>query len=207
MDFFKRNILKIKSNTEDDEVRFYVNYYKLKQLDNFKMSLLKDMMGNNKCLAVINTDMIYNRNNKDNEKWSKELTDVFDKVDIKYNKIEIKKLQDIIVFGAVVKGTNKNTYKQCIIGFIIEVGKLESIKSIINNNNIKYYINNNVCSDDELLCNFQSKYNNEEDFCNNNIFDIFDDNFTKNIVIHSQSKNSQFIVDLLERLNHKIVLP
>ena len=155
MNFFKKDIIKVKSKSEGDCVSFYINYFKLKQSDDFKILLLKEMLVNNKCLAIINTEMKYFKDSKNNKKEADELTDLFDKGGIKYKKIEFKKTQDLIILGAVIKSNDKGSYKEYIIGFIIEAEKLESITSIINNYNINYYFNYKLCSDEELLCEFQ----------------------------------------------------
>jgi len=206
MSLFKKNILKIKSVTDEDGVNFFINYFRLKELDDFKILLLKELMGRNNCLAIINTEMKYNKNSIDNKKVANELTDMFDKVGIKYKKIEVKKVQDRVIMGAVIKGNDKKDYKEYIIGFIIESEKVVNIRSIMNNYNINYYINYNAVSDDELLCEFQLKYNDEEELRANNDFDIFDDNFIRSIVIHSKSKDSKFVGDILEKLKATINL-
>ena len=200
MNFFKKDILKVKSKVGEDGVSFYINYFKLKRLDDFKILLLKEMLGNNKCLAIINTEMKYYKDSKNNKKESDELTGVFDKVGIKYKKIEFKKTQDLVILGAVIKSNDKGSYKEYIIGFIIEAEKLESITSIINNYNINYYVNYSQCSDDELLCEFQSKYNDEEELRASNNLNIFNDNFVKSITIHSQSKDYQFVMDNISKV-------
>ena len=199
MNFFKKNILKIKSQTDENGVNFYINYFRIKLVDDFKILLMKKLMNNNS-LAIINTEMKYNKNNKENKKVADELTDLFDRIGIKYKKIEVKKVQDRVIMGAVIKGNDKKDYKEYIIGFVIEAKKIENIKAIINKYNINYYINYDVYNDEELLYRFESKYSNEEELRAANNFDVFDDNFVKSIVIHSQSKDSKFVMDILDRL-------
>lgn len=201
MNFLRKSKLKIKIDKMGEEVKFTVEYFKLKDSESFKEKLLKSIIDLGACLAVINTKFMYSEQNKNYGNYLNTLIEQFEELGIKYKKVVVKKTKNVSVFGIPIKQNNEKKYEDYVIGFIAGKDDIESIIPKLSFFNVQYYIDYDKLGEDELLSRFESNYDEEEELKLNFKFSIFEDNFVKQVVIYSMEEDSESIRDILENLN------
>jgi hypothetical protein len=201
MNFFKNNKPKIKSESIQSGVKFNIGYFKLNNPENYKSKLLRSIIGSGLCLIIINTKYMYKDQNKDYITDLSELISEFDKADIKYKKIAVKRTQDVSIFGISVKQSDAKKYEDYIIGFIVESDNFENFIFKLSSYNLQYYIDCNGTSADELLIRFESNFDDEEKLRSEFKYSIFDDNFIKQAAIFARMEDSESINGMLEEIN------
>lgn len=201
MSFFSNNKFKVKTTIKLDKVMFCINYFRVKDSDNFKSRLLQKLISHGHCLVSINTSLLCLNERKDIEGMVNTLIDSLDKLSINYRKEVVYTDNDLKLFGFSVNVSEVNTHKDYIIFFTINFDKLEAIQSIVTRYTLHYYISNNDKREDELINKFDSNYLNEEKLKTYFDYDVLDNNSIKQLVIYTNKKDSSFVSDIITKIN------
>jgi hypothetical protein len=75
MFLFGKNKLKIKSKEHEGMSKTFIEYYDIKEKDTFKVKVLNELIGNNICLGVISSKLLYLDKHKDSKETFEEIID------------------------------------------------------------------------------------------------------------------------------------
>ena len=202
MKFFNRDKLKVRSQIVDDGTKLYIDYNRLsksQEIVDFKLKLFKEIVGRKLCLGIIDTNLMYRNKDLNKDKIMNELEQLFIKLSINYKKITSKDTDSIGVFGVPIKIDTKNRHNGYIMAFICTLENYEKIISIINEYNINCYVQKDDIDKQDLLNKIDLNYD-EEDF----IYQIYNDNFTKSIVIYSKNQDPNFAFQIVDTINKSL---
>lgn len=199
MIFFSKNKLKIRNESTKRCAKFCIEYYNLKEYNNFKIKLLKEMfvLGDDVSLMIVDTTLSYNQTQKDKENSMEKLSNLLDRLDIKYKKMMVKSTENTSGLGAIIKFNNKNN-KDYIIGFVICEKDLSNLESIINCYNVHYYITPFQLNKEDLLKEVETYYHDEDELHHKFNYSIFDCTSIKNMAISSKTENEQLIDNIIK---------
>lgn len=199
MKFFNNNKLKVRSEVVGDGSKLYIDYNALREIqsiNDFKLKLFKEIVGSKSCIGIIDTNLMYMKKNLDKDKIMDKLEQLFSNLSINYKKILTKDTNDMAVFGVPIKLDSKKSHNGYIMAFICSLKNYEKIISIINEYNINCYVQKNDIDKNDLLAKINLNYD-EEDF----IYQIYNDNFIKSIVIYSKNQDPDFASQVVDDIN------
>ena len=200
MGIFNRSKLKVKSESIDDNISYYINYHNFKTSDVFMLELLSEISQGGSYLVVIDTKMISRTTENISDTLNK-LISTLEKLDLKYKVLKVPRDSKITLLGASVNTSDKKKSMDTIIGTIVDGENIKIIKEMLSTYFVYYFFGCNiVCSQDELLDTFEKNYNSDsvKDFFN---YNILDSNFLKQLVIRTNKDNSEFVLGIIENLN------
>lgn len=202
MKVFNKGKLKVKSELKDDDARFYIDYYRVNEEDDFKIRLLKEIIGSSLCLAIVDTKLAYKKITSEKDMPDR-LIGLLENLNIEYKKIEVKVNPSVTVFGAAFKMNSTEKSREYIIGFTINSENLMEMKDIIDNYNIRYYVSNDYTNKDGVLSKIRVYYEDEDKMVCDFKYNIFDNNTSKNMVVYCMKENSQIVDSIIESINKK----
>lgn len=199
MFLFGRNKLKIKSKENKGRSKTFIEYYDIKEKDSFKEKVLKELIGNNLCLGVISSKLLYLDKNKDSKETFDEIIDKLEFAKISYKKIEMRKNSEVAMFGLTVKKGSDKKHKDYIIGFVINKDNFNRIEKYINNLNIYYFIDNTNLSEEDLFQNLGENYEDLDEIGKDFYLEIFDNTFINKLVISSKNELAMEIKEIANK--------
>lgn len=182
---FNRDKVKIKVEKTKDGDKYYLDYSRIKEKEEFKRYVFNKIFSENTVLAVIDTKLIYKESIHENTKV--ELENFFEKNSIETKMEKTKKENETGIFGTLVKINNKNKAYDYIFGFLATIENYSLLKYIINKYNTSFFMFENK-GESELLGLFNEEYE-EMDFK----ISLYDDNFLNNILIYDRSKGKSIM--------------
>ena len=188
MFLFGKNKLKIKSKEHEGRSKIFIEYYDIKEKDAFKVRVLKELIGNNICLGVISSKLLYLDKQKDSKETFDEIIDKLELAKIAYKKIEMMKTSEVDMFGLTVKKGSDKKHKDYIIGFVINKDNFSMIEKYINNLNIYYFIDNTGLSEEDLFQNLGENYEDLDEIGKDFYLEIFNNSFINKLVISSKNE-------------------
>lgn len=197
MGLFRTNKIKSQKIVRGDDIEYLIDYFKLKDSNDFLGNLIMDLTGGNRCLTMIDTDILHDKINLDPEKKSFAL-----KTDLELNHIcylEVKTKKDVSekVFGIRIQKAEKvNSYQ---IGMIISPDRMTKVKEIIKDCNAFYYVIENDKATEEILNQFNEVRGDYEEL--NKLFNLsfYIDYYFHRIRICCNQGTSQFVEDKLQK--------
>lgn len=186
MFLFGKNKLKIKSKEHEGRSKIFIEYYDIKEKEAFKEKVLKALIGDNLCLGVISSKLLYLEKDKNSKETFDEIIDKLESAKIAYKKIETRKNSEVAMFGLTVKKGSDKKHKDYIIGFVVNKDNFNMIEKYINNLNIYYFIDNTNLSDEELFQNLGENYEDLDEIGKDFYLEIFDNSFINKLVISSK---------------------
>ena len=186
MFLFGKNKLKVKSKEIKGRSKTFIEYYDIKEKDTFKEKVLKELIGNNICLGVISSKLLYLDKTKDSKETFDEIIDKLELGKIDYKKIEMRKNSEVAMFGLTVKKGSDKKHKDYIIGFVINKENFSIIQNYINNLNIYYFIDNTGLSGEDLFQNLGENYEDLDEIGKDFYLEIFDNTFINKLVVSSK---------------------
>lgn len=199
MFLFGRNKLKMRSEEDNDKVRTFVEYFGIKQKDVFKANVFKTLIGNNLCLGILDSNLLYSGPYEESEIELEEIIEHMDSTGIAFKKFEVKKVPEISVFGITVKKGSKKTDKDYIIGFVINKDNFEKIEEHVRKINMYYFIDRNNLDEEALLRKFEENYHDIEEIGKNFHYQIFNNNFNEQLVILSEPQTTEEIKETINK--------
>ena len=186
MFLFGKNKLKIKSKEHQGRSKTFIEYYDIKEKDAFKVKVLNELIGNNLCLGVISSKLLYLDKQKDSKETFDEIIDKLESAKIAYKKIEMRKNSEVAMFGLTVKKGSDKKHKDYIIGLVVNKDNFNNIEKYINNLNRYYFIDNTGLSEQDLLQNLGENYEDLDEIGKDFYLEIFDNTFINKLVISSK---------------------
>src|SRR5690348_16578563 len=120
MFFFNRNKLKVKSENIENDLKVTVGYYNLQSQRDFRSAFLKDIIGSNKALSVLNTRLIQREPGSEEVINIDDILNLLEESKIQYEKITFKPDEDVSIMGLNIKMDAKKRKKDHMIGFVID---------------------------------------------------------------------------------------
>jgi hypothetical protein len=202
MIFFSKNKLKVRNESTKKSTKFCIEYYNLKEYNNFKIQLLKEMfkLSNDISLMIVDTTLSYNQTQKDKQDSIDRLTNLLDSIDIKYKKMTVKPTENKSGLAAMIKLNNNKKNKDYILGLVVSEKTLENLESIIKLYNIHYYINPISLRNDDLLEEIETYYYDEDELHLKFKYSIFDCTSIKNMAISSEPENEELINNIINNI-------
>jgi hypothetical protein len=200
MGIFNKSKLKVKTETIDNTISYFIDYNNFKPADVFMLEMLSEISQGNNYLVVIDTKMLSRASENTSDLLNKLIT-ALDKLALKYKVLKIARDNRITIFGASVNINDKKKSMDTIIGTIVDIENIKAIKELLNNYFVYYYCGNNiVCTDEEILDNFERNYHNDslKDFFT---YNIFDSKSLNHLVINAGIEHSEFILSIIKGLN------
>jgi hypothetical protein len=200
MGIFKRSKLKVKSESIDNNISYYIDYHNLKASNGFISDLLSKISQGENYLVVIDTKML-SRTTKDVGDTLNKLISTLEKLQLKYRVLKLARDNRITLLGAIVNMNDKKKSMDTIIGTIVDIENIKVIKEMLSTYFVYYFYGcNKLCTDDEMLDIFEKDYNNEslKDFFS---YNIFDSNFLKQLVINTTKDNSESVLGIIRDIN------
>lgn len=186
MFLFGKNKLKIKSKVHEGRSKTFIEYYDIKEKDAFKVKVLNELIGNNICLGVVSSKLLYLDKQKDSKETFEEIIDKLEATTIAYKKIEIRKDSEVAMFGLTVKKGSGKKHKDYIIGIVINKDNFNMIEKYINNLNMYYFIDNTGLSEEALFQNLGENYEDLDEIGKDFYLEIFDNTFINKLVVSSK---------------------
>ncbi|MFL0246385.1 hypothetical protein [Candidatus Clostridium stratigraminis] len=194
MGIFNNSKLKVKIDSKNEVTTFNINYNKLKNIEDFKVSFLKNLLGNNLCLAVIDSKLQYKELNNSLENLKLSL----EELSIPYEEMIIKEDETVKVLGIAMKVSSSTKAKRWIIGIIISPDSLNKMMGIIKDYNIYYYFNFSNTEKDELLQRTSDYLSDEEELFNKFGLSLFDGIAFQNMNIKASNKYVNNVKDIIK---------
>lgn len=188
MFLFGKNKLKIKSKEHEGMSKTFIEYYDIKEKDTFKVKVLNELIGNNICLGVISSKLLYLDKHKDSKETFEEIIDKLTSAKIAYKKIEMRKNSEVAMFGLTVKKGSEKKHKDYIVGFVVNKDNFNIIEKYINNLNMYYFIDNTGFSEEDLFQNLEENYEDLDEIGKDFHLEIFDNTFINKLVISSKNE-------------------
>lgn len=188
MFLFGKNKLKIKSKEHEGMSKTFIEYYDIKEKDTFKVKVLNELIGNNICLGVISSKLLYLDKHKDSKETFEEIIDKLTSAKIAYKKIEMRKNSEVAMFGLTVKKGSEKKHKDYIVGFVVNKDNFNMIEKYINNLNMYYFIDNTGFSEEDLFQNLEENYEDLDEIGKDFHLEIFDNTFINKLVISSKNE-------------------
>jgi hypothetical protein len=179
MGIFTKHKLKIRRKTALDVTKINIDYYKIKEVERLKTSLLKDLMGNNLCLAIIDSRLQY----KEMDSSIDDLVASLEKANILYRKKIVKEDETKKVLGISMKVSSSTKAKRYILGALFSQDNINNIEKIIKAYNIYYYFDFNNLHGEDLLDKIEFYFEDEEELFINFGLSVFDSNAFNNMNI------------------------
>lgn len=188
MFLFGKNKLKIKSKEHEGMSKTFIEYYDIKEKDTFKVKVLNELIGNNICLGVISSKLLYLDKHKDSKETFEEIIDKLTSAKIAYKKIEMRKNSEVAMFGLTVKKGSEKKHKDYIVGFVVNKDNFNIIEKYINNLNMYYFIDNTGFREEDLFQNLEENYEDLDEIGKDFHLEIFDNTFINKLVISSKNE-------------------
>jgi hypothetical protein len=204
MKFFNKRVLKLKSEVKDTKYSYYIDYSGLKESETFKSRLLKELIGSNLCLIVMNTKMFYKKREENYQSIGNELISLLEESDIIYKKITYKKSDEATILGLKMKVEVGEKQRDYALGFVIKGDNLEKLMPLILRYNLYYCIDKSGSSDVELISRFQDNHDDIEELKQYFAYSIFDNNFASQIAVVSQIEASEVIRNIITEFDTSI---
>lgn len=204
MFLFGRNKLKVRSEEDEDGVKIFVNYYGIKQKDTFKVKVLNELIGENLCLVVLDSKLL---SFKTQEEFPISITEIIEHLDstkVAYRKIEIKKIPEVSVWGVTIKKGAKKTDKDYIIGIIVNKDNFKNIYEYVNKLNLYYFIDKTDLNEEDLLQKLGENYEDIDEMRKDFYCQIFNNNFTDNMVVLSESEPAEKIKEIVNKCHSEL---
>jgi len=200
MSIFNFKKLIIKKDIKADKVVFKVGYYKVKPSGNYKSALLKALIGNSTCLAVISSKFMYKEQKKKFPDDQQVLLSKLNNLGIGCRTLTVLREDEMLIFGLSVKQGEKKLYQDLVIGFAMEACDIEAAEKAVSDYNTYYYIDRNGRSKAELLDGFQASLDDDVMLKAAFRYSLFDDSFVESTVITCNKEDSDFVSEQLELL-------
>jgi CRISPR/Cas system CMR-associated protein Cmr3 (group 5 of RAMP superfamily) len=194
MGIFSNNKLKVKIDHSNEVTNFNINYNKLKNVVEFKVSLLKKLIGNNFCLVIIDSKLQYKELNGSHEKLKHSL----EELDIPYEEKSIKEDESVKVLGIPMKVSGSTKTKRWILGIVTSSDCLNYIMDISKGYNIYYYFDFNETKKDELLQRTSDYLSDEDEFYSDFGLGLFDGIAFQNMNIKASAKYINYVNDIIK---------
>lgn len=199
MFLFGRNKLKVRSEEDEDGFKTFVEYYGIKQKNVFKVKVLKELIGENLCLGVMDSKLLYCEPQNEHQITFEEIIEYLNSARIAYKKNEIKKIPEVSMFGLTIKKGSKKTDKDYIIGFVVDKDNFKRIEEYVNKLNIYYFIDKTGATEEALLQKLEENYEDIDEMCKDFYCQIFDNNFTNQWVISSGIEPATQIKEIVNK--------
>lgn len=144
--------IRIRREDQGDQRAVYIDFYKVASKIELISGLLKDIIGDKHCLAVIDSSLSYSI--KDVKKSTEELYQLLNQQAISYRSIMVKNDLTTNVLGIQIKSNSKRMVHHKI-GFIMSIEDIVPLLSI-NQFNIFFYLQSDSIDPEEVLNRFQS---------------------------------------------------
>ena len=199
MFLFDRNKLKVRSEEDEAGVKTVIEYYRIKQKDVFKVKVLNELIGNDLCLGIIDSKLLY-FGTKDEDKISfTEIIEHLDFTKVAYKKFELKKIPEASMFGVTIKKGSKKTDKDYIIGFVVNKDNFNMIEEYVNKFNIYYFIDKTALNEEALLQKLEENYEDVDEMGKDFYCKIFNNNFIEQLVVLSGSEPASEIKEIVNK--------
>lgn len=199
MGLFDSSKLRVKKEMDGGSVHMFVNYYKLRNEKGLKFNLIRDLIGGNRCLVVIDTNFIIRNNKTDKAKGIQNLTEFLDKQSIRYDKIITTSDANFNIMGFMVKLNDSKKEKNYIVGFAVSADEFPRLESIIDKFNAFYYVDLSHSSPEELMDKFNVTHGHMDELSNLFEYSIFNVNFTYQIRINMKEDKVGSVEDVIQR--------
>lgn len=199
MSLFNKKKINVKKEIKGDNIKFTVDYYRLKEANEFKLKLIGDLMGENQSLVVIDTNFAYKNAGVSIEKEVNELMKLLHEHEISYRKVVVKNYAHLTILGLAVKFNDAEKVENYIIGLVISSEDLEKAEYIVDKFNAYYFINLNAAVTEELLNKFNETRGDIEELKDMFEYYIYNDNFIQQIRIFSNDEKIVSIEETLQR--------
>lgn len=196
MSIFNKNKLKIKKETADGITKINIDYYKIGEPEMLKASLLKELMGENLCLAIIDSKLQY----KDLINSIDDLIISLESSNILYRKKLVKEDETVKVLGISMKVSGSTKAKRHILGMVISRGNIDKLEELIRAYNTYYYFAPNNFQSDELLDKVETYFEDEEEVFNSFGLSAFDSTAFNNMNINLDSKYYNYVDEILKKV-------
>jgi len=199
MFLFCRNNLKVRSEEDEGGVKTFVNYYGIKQKDTFKVKALKELIGENLCLVVLDSKLVSFGNQEESKVSITEIIEHLDFTKVAYKNIEIKKIPEVSVWGVTIKKGAKKIDRDYIVGFVVNKDNFKNIYEYVNKLNIYYFIDKNGLDEEALLKKLEENYEDIDEMRKDFYCQIFNNNFNSQMVVLSESEPAEKIKEIVKK--------
>lgn len=196
MNLFNISKLKIESEIIESITKYNIDYYKIKEAEKLKVSIFRDIMGNNLCLAIIDSKLQYKEVNGSID----ELIANLETLNISYRKKMVKEDENIKILGISMKVSSETKTKRYILGFVFSIECIDKIKEITKDYNIYNYMDFSNTDSDELLNRIEIYYEDEEELFIQFGLSVFDSKAFNNLSIKVSPKYFQLVNEIIDRL-------
>ncbi|OCA98338.1 hypothetical protein [Clostridium beijerinckii] len=204
MFLFGGNKLKVRSEEDEDGIKTFVEYYGMKKSDEFKVKVLNEMIGENLCLIVLDSRMLYFGNQVEHEVPVEEIVENLGISRIAYKKFEIKKVPEVSMFGISIKKGTKKTDRDYVIGFVVNKYNFKRIEEYVNRMNLYYFIDNAGLGEEDLLQKLSENYEEIDEMSKEFYCEIFNNNYISQLVISSENENAMAIKETVGRCHSEL---
>ena len=199
MFLFGRNKLKVRSEKDEDRIKTFIEYYGIKQKALFKVKVLKELIGDNFCLGVLDSKLLYFGIQEESKVSFKEIIEYLDFTRVAYKKFEIKKIPELSMFGVTIKKGAEKTDKDYIVGFVVNKDNFKRIEEYVNKLNMYYFIDITGLGEEALLQKLVENYKDVDEMGNNFYCQIFNNNFNNQLAILSGSEQATEIKEIVNK--------
>lgn len=204
MGLFGGSRIKLRKDSQEEESIFFLDYNKFKESSRLKTEILKNLIGENRYLAVVDTTLSRAEEKQSDDKEAEELIGFFEEHKIKYNKVLIKSDAQISLLGISLKLNNKKKVNSYIIGFILLADQMEMIQVMTDKYNAHYYAVVEAVDDEKLLDEFHEIKGDREELDKKYGYYAYYDDYIKVIRIQTNKENEPFVEQVVNKTIEKL---
>lgn len=204
MGLFGGSRIKLRKESQEGESIFFLDYNKLKQSSGLKSDVMKNLIGENRYLAVVDTTLSRTEERQYDEKVAEEFIRFFEEHKINYKTVVLKKDAQVSLLGFSLKLNNKEKVKIYVIGFILSADQLEAIQALTDKYNTCYYAVAGHLDDDKLLDEFYELRGEREELDKRYGFSVYYDDYIKVIRIRTDKGNESFVEEVINKTIERI---
>lgn len=204
MFLFGGNKLKVRSEEGEDGVKTFVEYYRIRQKVVFKVKVLNELMQENFCLGVLDSQLLCFGDQEKSQITFNEITDYLDSKRVAYKKFEIKKIPELSVFGVTIKKGSEKTDKDYIIGFVLNKDNINTIEEYVSKFNVYYFIDRTGLNEEALLKKLEDNYQDVGEMGKDFYCQTFNNNFNSQLVISSTSEVAAEIKEIVNKCHSEL---
>ncbi len=190
--------IKLEKMKKGEVFQYFVDYDKLKEPDGFLQNFVMEFMERKTCLCVIDSENFYTRKNSDAENKITCLKKDLESLELPYSEIITKKEPDNRIFGIKILNSGKvNSYR---IGLAVTPDQIGKVTPLVKAYNLFCYIPSGLLDREELTGQFQNVRGDYEELSEIYEYNLYNDSFFHRIRISCKKDISQFLEEVLVRL-------
>lgn len=199
MGLFGGSRIKLRKDSQKEESIFFLDYIKFKEASILKSEILKNVIGGNLYLAVVDTTLSRTKEKENDEKEAEELIRFLEEHKIIYKKVVFKSDAQVSLLGVTLKLNSKEKVNSYMIGFILSADQLEEVQVMTDKYNTCFYAATEGADGAQLLDEFYEIRGDREELDKRYGYYVYYDDFIGIIRIRTNKEKEAYIEQVIHK--------